>query len=235
MKTSIADLLASMENDDPDIRADAACDIGESGTKDKRAIAALIRHLKDDNSQVRAFSARALGGIGGKAALKPLINSLSEVDSCWNSNAAANALGDLGNPAAVPRLITLLSTHPNDDVRRAATLALAYLKAPRAVRPLTAALLGDSCADVRFEAADALGYIADRRAVPGLITALSEAGERDSVYVREHAAMALAKIGDGRALGALRNLLKSDKTSRVREAAREAIKVIERVTKKQSS
>lgn len=167
MKTTIAKLLLSLEDKDPDVRAQGASDCRKTHTKDPNIIGALIRRLKDDESQVRLFAALALGEIGGKRAIKPLLASL--VDPTFpNANPAANALGQIGDSTILPRIITVLAEHPDGHVRRSATVTLAYLKDSRAVPPLVVSLLGDPNMDVRIEAAIALGYIGDSRALEPL-------------------------------------------------------------------
>ena len=86
---------------------------------------ALIRGLSDDNSYVRRTAAKALGHLGDKRAVDPLIEALSHYDYEVRL-AAAEALGRLGDKRAVDPLIEVLA----DDtgwIRKAAEAALKKL------------------------------------------------------------------------------------------------------------
>lgn len=190
-------LLKRLSSRSPAVRCEAACALRKRGARSPRAFAALLRLLKDADSQVRLFAAQALAVCGGRRAVRPLLASMEDPVH-WNENAAANALGDIGDLSAVPHLVRSLRGHPNSRVRRAATVALAKLKARRAVLPLARALLNDGDVDVRIESARALGFMGDRRALPSLRKASAEHLVPDSDLVRDAAHEAIESIQRGR-------------------------------------
>lgn len=78
--------------------------------------------------EVRAAAAVALGLIGDRRALQPLIDTLQN-DWAWNVRAAAAfGLGELGDESAVPVLKVVLKTEEEDIVRENAHKALDKLK-----------------------------------------------------------------------------------------------------------
>lgn len=69
----------------------------------------IARVLHEDPViDVRVAAAAALGRLGTRAALDPLLAELSPEVPAVLRSAAAMALGDLGTPSAVPYLATLL-------------------------------------------------------------------------------------------------------------------------------
>ena len=154
-----------------------------------------IWRLRSQNGKVRANTVRALGELGDKSAVKPLINALSDSDSSVRS-VATRALGELGDKSAVEPLIDALAdseVHVRGNAARAleklgATkeqLLEGYLKA-----------LSNSDVKVRGNAARTLGELGDRKAVEPLIDALVDS----SSEVRKNAARALGELGDKRAV-----------------------------------
>jgi HEAT repeat protein len=157
------------------VRQAAAVALGAIG--DARAVEPLIAALKDEDSGVRLWAAKALDAIGwkpetgeaealyliaqrkwdgcvkiGAPAVEPLIAALKGED--WRvREAAAEALGKVGDARAVEPLIAALKDG-DSDVRKAAAEALAKIGAP-AVEPLIAALKGEDWR-VREAAAEAL-------------------------------------------------------------------------------
>ena len=166
----------------------------------KQAVEQLIQTLKDEDSQVRDGAAQALGEIGDKRAVEPLINVLKADKNFYVRGGAANALGKLKDTGAVEPLINALKADKNSYVRGGAANALGKLKDTRAVEPLINALKADEDSHVRWGAANALGELKDTGAVEPLINALK--ADEDS-EVRWVAAQALGEIGDPRAIGPL--------------------------------
>ena len=172
----------------------------------------FIKALSDDDSDVRRHAAEALGKLGDKRAVDPLINALADDDSIVRRD-AAEALGLLGDKRAVDPLIKALGDK-EEWVRRTAAKALEQLgqpewaqyvrgddddfrrlgssKDPRAVDPLIKALAEpDYIYDIRQAVAKALGHLGDKRAIDPLIKALAD---NDSM-VRKVAAEALEQLG----------------------------------------
>jgi HEAT repeat protein len=200
----------------------------------------LIALLKDKSKYLRKEAAWALGKIGDRRAVEPLIVALKDYYEEGLRKAAAEALGNIGDPRAGEPLIAALKD-PNKDVRWAAAKALdkfnwtpgtddtgvLYWIAKRewnkvvaigatAVEPLIAAL-EDGNEHVRWAAIEALVAIGER-AVEPLIAALEDGNE----HVRWAAAWALGKIGDPRAGEPLIVALK-DEDKDMRKAAIEAL------------
>ena len=136
-------------------------------------------------------AASALGNIGDKRALDPLIATLE--DEYWNvKQAAATALGNLGDKRAIRALIIALGEDEYGFARLAASSALSKLGEKkwanivkgenedferlgssgdqRALEPLIKALV-DRKPDIRIRAALALGNLGDKRAIETLIKA----------------------------------------------------------------
>jgi len=163
---------------------------------DTRAVPALIAALTyDDDAKVRRYAAWALGEMGGKQAIKPLIDAFGDSDARvqWDT---AVALEKIGDDAIMPLIYALHYGAPL--VRVGAVNALAWIKNSAATQVLIGALK-DTDAQVRTRAAFALGWLADRRAVRHLIVALHDPDDE----VRMQAAVALGWIGDSRAIGPL--------------------------------
>jgi len=154
----------------------------------------LTDQLKHNSSRLRARAASALGKLGDKRAVEPLINALKDEDRSVRSS-ASGALGRLGDPRAVEPLIAALKDQ-DKYVRRSAASALGRLGDKRAVEPLIAALK-DKDAGVRRSVAWALAQLGDERAVEPLRESLRD----DDGKVSPGVAFALARLlGDERAV-----------------------------------
>jgi small nuclear ribonucleoprotein (snRNP)-like protein len=185
----------------------------EQSHADASSAEVLVQLLQD--SETASDAAIALGELGDKRAVEPLITALWS-HSKGGRKGAAIALGQLRDERAVEPLITALSDDSPDVVRSAAT-ALGELGDKRAVEPLITALKSHSEGG-RKGAAIALGQLRDERAVEPLINAL-----RDRRFsVRREAAHSLMTLGDKRARGPLQRLLQ-DSNSQVKKAAEEAL------------
>lgn len=129
---AVEPLIAALDNPDKNIRRYSARVLGEIG--DERAIEPLILNLSDVNKwvrretsgalskmgdpatdplielledsdwKVRGAAAWALGRIGNKKAVEPLIKSLLEDENGFVRSGAANALGNLEDERAVKPL-----------------------------------------------------------------------------------------------------------------------------------
>jgi len=134
--------------------------------KDTRVVKLLIQALHDNNwGNRRRRAANALGELGDKSAVEPLIQALKESD-VQIRRAAAGALEKVGNAEAVEAI--------GDS---------------RAVEYLIQALM-DKEEDVRWYSAMALGEIGDQRALEPLTQALRDKSE----IVRQYAQDALKKM-----------------------------------------
>jgi HEAT repeat protein len=226
------------------------------------AVPTLIGELTYPTSDVRRRAAQALGQIGDKRAVEPLLHVLAQDQDGVVRWVAALALGELAEESAIPALVNALTDEdwnaasaagkalvrigkpavgplierlldPDYRVRRHAAQALSEIADSRATQPLIAAL-EDEDSWVRFSAAEGLGAIGagDNSVVDTLIRLL---GDEDS-EVRGVAVVALGKLGNPRALPALEQL--ADDTGAtwddrtIAEAAEEAKAQIEKKEQK---
>ena len=211
-------------------RAEAAEHLGLAGAT--RATPRLAAALEDDVPEVRLRAAKALGLLGGRAAVAPLLRALTEPDR-WSTIRIADVLSDMGRevvpeiqeafpslsaPARLAALDILGRIHsvesvgwlvdrlgdPERDVRARAAHALGAIGPPDSGSALRR-LLADPEWPVRAMAAKALGRIHDVDAVAPLC-----AGLRDREWwVRANAADALRSLG-GPGLSALEMMLGDD-------------------------
>ncbi len=130
--------------------------------KQSREVPIYVSFLRDGVLIERTRSAEALGEIGDKAAVQPLIDALSDT-STDVQYVAAKSLGMLADARAVDPLIGKLKSEEK-WVRRGAAHALGLIGDKRAVDPLIS-LLSDPHHDVRAEAAWSLGQLGEVRAI----------------------------------------------------------------------
>lgn len=165
----------------------------------------------------RASAAEALGDLGDKRAVEPLIALLKNGDR-YERSSAAKALAKLGDKRAVEPLIGCLMDHQY-GVLHAAGEALAKLGDKRAVEPLIVCLK-DQDRNLRWVATEALGNLGDERAVEPLIGCLKLMKDQE-LYVVFHTAEALGKLGKP-AVGPLIACLR-DQDQNVRLGAKKAL------------
>jgi phycocyanobilin lyase alpha subunit len=107
--------IAALNDAEPNRRYYAAWWLGRFRVDDPRAIAALIDALDDESDRtedggypLRRNAARALGKLGDRRAVEPLIKSL-DCSDFYVREAAAQALEALGDRGCVPALQKLLA------------------------------------------------------------------------------------------------------------------------------
>jgi HEAT repeat protein len=167
----------------------------------------------EEEAAARARAAEALGEIGDKRAILPLVSVLNDSSRTIREQAAVSLVKF--RSAAVPKLTAAL-TEPDTQRKVYATGVLGKIGGKKSIPPLIKAL-GDTDPDVRCAAAGSLAQIgADT--LPALIKVLNGKDEK----MKPLAAAALAKIGDIRAADSLVGLFSSD-TRAVRDAAAGAI------------
>lgn len=200
---------------DGQVRALAALALGASG--DARALDPLVEALEDRRPpagyadlpagtvaegmagtfaqrlrslhNVRAHAAVALGRLGDRRAVPPLLKALADPDPVLRTQAAA-ALGRLKAGEAVPSLIGALQD-TDAGVRQTAATALGIMGDPSAVPSLVQALQ-DAAEGVRARAAAALGRLGD----PAARSPLARLAADDPVpQVRQAAREALDRLG----------------------------------------
>jgi HEAT repeat protein len=193
-------------------------------------IVALFRESGNDDPRVRRYLAAALGRLGDRRAVAPLVEVLRQpspdpetlIYSVW-------ALGAIGDPKAVPALLSLARSE-DPGIRKAVVHSLGAMPSPETRAALEQAL-GDAVADVRWNAAIALAREGDAAARPVLMQMLdrdqlSRATGVTPEQVEEALLQAVAAtpmVRDAEVRAALERLRASDPSMKVREGARLAL------------
>jgi len=146
--------IAGLQNTDVCARVTAAKCL--SSVARHKAVAPLLRALRDNEPQVRAQAALSLGATGHETAEKVLVKMLSSDADASVRAACADALGDLENPGAGAALASALASDKSDDVKINAAEGLGKLNYDDGVEDLALALKNKN-PQVRIAAADGLG------------------------------------------------------------------------------
>ena len=117
-------LLESLMDKDPHVRVFTINSIVDN-SKRESAVDAIINTLLDDDGEVRARAAWALGKIQSKNAIEPLIQSLNDD----NYNVRKNGLRSLGELVAIDSIQEILKKLEDNhwEVRNEAAVVLDYL------------------------------------------------------------------------------------------------------------
>jgi HEAT repeat protein len=220
----LIDAFRVESGDTEDITAwqDAAEALAQFGAP---ALGPLVAALLDDNGNVRAWSADALGQLGDPQAVAPLIAVLSDTALQVRIDATV-ALGKIGDPAATDAVVARLVDPGEDEhVRTCAARALGHLIAGEVFSPLVNAL-DDPSIDVRCQALYALAESAGARAVDLLLARVTDPNS----CVRHASVHALARVGDESLIPLLERIEQQDqgrcRAVWVKDAARYAIECI---------
>lgn len=219
---TIPQLIKNLSDKDPDVRADAADELGKKGAVAKKAVPDLIAALKDPEETVRDAAVDALGQIGAAAkdAIPELAKALGD-DKATVRELAAIALGQIGGEI-------LKGVNPED---RHSTATEAGLIGQRSAAVGLLARLKDSDDAVREAAAHTLLKFSplNKTAVNSLANALKDSHRG----VRELIAECLCEMGpDAKAaIPALIDALAIEKDRHVRASIVEALGLIGEGTK----
>ncbi|MBI1922492.1 MAG: HEAT repeat domain-containing protein [Geobacter sp.] len=155
---------ALRDNDNADLRNGAMEILVNYG---RTSLSRLYALLRDEDEEVRNFSAVMLGDIGAREAVGHLVHAMSDADANVR-HSAAEALGKIGDRGALKPLIGLL----REDfwLQYPAIVALAEMRDERAV-PHLLQLLSDEM--LIGPVVEALGRIGDPLAMPHLGEILS--------------------------------------------------------------
>ena len=141
------DLTRYLDDNDPEIRAQAAKMIGD--LRFEPAAKGVIPLLKNSNARPRFFAAEALGRIGYKPAVEPILEMLeaNNDEDAYLRHAGALALARIGDVDA----LMALENHTSKALRIAAVVALRRLQ-----HPGVAAFLDDEDEHIATDAARAI-------------------------------------------------------------------------------
>jgi len=134
---------------------------------------------------------------------------------------ALDALGKMKSTTATDSIADLLD-HPNSWVRMESAHAMGQIGDPGAVEHLLVAL-GDTTYAVVNAALVGLGRLRATEAYEQVAALISS----QNTHIRKHAAMALAELGDRRAIPAVRALAEGDADPGVRFMAKRALQKLE--------
>ena len=157
----------------------------------------LLRKLRSESAEMRAYAAEGLGNIGDVHAVSPLIDALSD-DNTAVRRFAISSLGHLRDARAIDGLILFLQDE-EPDMRCAAVVALGELglteergaNPPVQVIDALISSVTDTDRSVCSAAVVALGRIGNPQAISAL-NALAETTE--SEWVRRYISEALHQI-----------------------------------------
>ncbi|GJJ67714.1 bilin biosynthesis protein [Entomortierella parvispora] len=191
-KSAIQSLIATLKDDDSEVKSSAASALGKQSSLPESAIQTLIATLKDDDSGVRSSAASALGkqSLLPESAIQSLIATLKDYN--WSiRSSAAEVLSKLSSlpESAIQSLITMLEDD-DEDVRDSAAEVFGKRSSlpESAIQSLITSLKDDYCG-VRFSAAEALGK---QSSLPEpAILSLAATLKDDDENVRSSAAEAL--------------------------------------------
>jgi HEAT repeat protein len=99
------------------------------GARCAGALEPLIKALADEHHMVRADAAMALGDLGDKRAVEPLLALLNSVPGDSVRMAAVVALGALRDRRAIGPLENLLKTEKNENIKQQTEQSLERLRA----------------------------------------------------------------------------------------------------------
>jgi HEAT repeat protein len=191
----VSQLIAQLAAPERPVRCNAAIELGRA--KDPRAVPALIDLLDecDNVSGAGQYAAWALGEIGDRRAVEPL---LAAVRKRYLSSAAITALVKLRDERALEPIISLFRKTNQPDL----ATVLGNWGDRRAVEPLITAMQ-NSDPHVRYYTARALGKIGDQRAIP----VLERATANDRAPILDTKSLRRKSVSDAaaRAIAAIRS------------------------------
>ena len=169
------------------------------GTRSATDLSTLLRHADMRIRQKAQFELVRRGDVKSLlAAAKDPANQLARIHGVWG--VAQLARTAKGGAEHAPLLVPFL-TDADAEIRAQTAKMIGDLRYAQAAAKLVP-LLADSAPRARFFAAEALGRIAYKPATAQIVAMLAANDDAD-VYLRHAGSLALSRIGDAAALGAL--------------------------------
>lgn len=169
------------------------------GPRPAAELATMLRHIDMRIRQKAQFELVRRGDVQTlAAAAKDPAHKLARIHGVWGIAQLARTGKDGAKYAA---LVTPLLKDPDAEIRAQAAKMLGDIRYAEAA-PNLVALLADSEPRPRFFAAEALGRIAYKPAAAPIVAMLAANDDKD-VYLRHAGSLALSRLGDASALGAL--------------------------------
>lgn len=181
-------------SEDAEVRWRAAYALGALGERAGAAVPALVTAL-DGPDEVQAHASEALGHVGRREAVAPLVDRLGHADADVRAWAAATLarLGPVAGDEATRAKLALALDDASSEVRAQAATALLRTGAGAEVAPRALRLLDEPDAGVRGAA---IGLLAGLRpAPPEVVTALAGALRDADPRCRGRALSGLAQLG----------------------------------------
>lgn len=211
----LIDVVKDKDASSGDVRLMAATALTLIGSDQAVSVDPLIKIAAsvDEDLSFRRQVIHALGSIGGRSVVEPLIALFKDKEPLIRRSVAFS-LGRIGDKRAIEPLRVRLREDGDKIARLNVSFALFMMGEENQLESIITALKDKDWA-MRNHAAFLLGEIGDRRAVEHLIEALKDKND----YVRMYAIWALADIGDKRAADHLIIAALKDKDDRVRVVA----------------
>jgi len=206
-RESLIDKLKSLI---PDIRWAAAFEL--ANRRDRGAVEAIIRAMRDPDTVRVCVMAQALGRIKDPRALGPLTEAAFDLDNRDLRLCAIQSLGMLKDARAIPKLIEALETR---NMPVAAADALARIGDERGVQPIINAAADN---ELTLWMVMALGELGSSQALPYLQT-LSDNNKTIIKNSAQEARWKISRLSNNNAASQLSETLLTDKNSRYRSWA----------------
>ena len=158
-------LVAQLQDEDPDIRMHSARALGRLGGAQVRD--QLLPLLEDPSNLVRFQTATSLAELGQAEGIDFLFSALQNEDPILRTNAVRFLTEVQRNSAEVEQQLTEALKHDNPLIRAGAAQVLGQARVASAVQALVRAT-GDEVPEVRWNAVIALGLLAAEESRPHL-------------------------------------------------------------------
>ena len=166
--TGTQGLVQALSDPDRLVRQYSAWALGKIGEEiNTNAALALVAALGDEHPDVKKSAAKALGNVGVRKPMIPLLIEGLRVGETQSRRAITDALIHLECQPAYPAL-TIALNDPDSEVRQSAVAALGELGDRKVLPKFRKSLLRDRNVGVRAEAAYRLGKLGSAEDIPSL-------------------------------------------------------------------